>query len=344
MSVNTKINWKLLIHAAQNRLHEDEQNELQAWIAVAPEQHQQILDEMIRLYGQKGRKKKLPDRIFNRFVSRYGIQLVPETRSQPLRRVTLRAAAAIAVILVCGALFFFLNGDRLVQQYGVRSGPVNLAWKEIAAATGKQVVLTLPDGSQVRLAPGSRLRYPAAFSDTQRLVQLEGEAFFGITKNPQTPFLVRTASLTTRGLGTSCLVTAYPHDTRTSVTVVTGRVAVSRNREGVQPVLLASLNPADRIVLNLPDDSVKVTQVSAAQTAAIREGKLVFDNSSLAEVAERLRIQYGIKVHLANEQVAARRITATFDPNISMQDLSDILGEVAQLKVHHDNNNLYIGQ
>ncbi|PSK90730.1 FecR family protein [Taibaiella chishuiensis] len=342
MSVNTKINWKLLIHAAQNRLDEDERAELLAWIAVAPDRHQQILDDIARLYGQKNRKKKLPDQVFNRFISRYGIVLDPEPRSRVFRPLALRAAAAIAAILICGGLFLFLNRDWVARQYG--QGPVTLAWKEIRAATGKQVMLTLPDGSQVRLAPGSSLRYPEAFNDTQRLVQLVGSAFFEIRKNPEQPFLVQAPELTTRVLGTSFQVIAYPGETRTSVTVVTGKVAVSRNRKGQEPLLLASLSPEEKIVLNLPDDSVKVSAVSAAQATAVRDGKLVFDNSSLAEVAERLRVQYGISVHLANEQVAARRITATFDPNISMQDLSDILGEVAQLKVHHDNNNLYIGQ
>lgn len=350
LNPDTKINWRLLIHAAKNKLNEEEETALNAWIDTAPELHQKILDDIVQLYRQKDRKKKLPDKIFNRFLSRYPVTFEAEYIQGgagkriplPVRFTPLRAAAAIAILLVCGGLFFFLNKTQIARSATAASE--SLAWKEIRSATGKQVVLTLSDGSRVRLAPGSRLRYPALFGTAERRVQLEGEAFFEITKNPEKPFLVQAPQLTTRVLGTSFQVVAYPNEKHTAVTVVTGKVAVSRNRTGGQTVLLASLSPEQRLELDIQHDSSKVTALSPAQTTAIRDGKLVFDNSSLAEVAERLQVQYGITVHLADAQVGARRITATFDQNISMQDLSDILAQVARVKIRHDSNNLYIGQ
>lgn len=350
MSVNTKINWRLLINAAKNKINEEEQAALNAWINTAPERHQQIFDDVVQLYRQKSRKKKLPDTIYNRFLTQFRIALEPEERNSafgriihPFRFISLRAAAAIALLLISGSIFLFLNRNDIAQRAGWQQKPENLAWKEIRSATGKQVSLTLSDGSIVRLAPGSTLKYPVAFTGKERLVQLEGEAFFDITKNPEKPFIVKAEHLTTRVLGTSFLVVAFKNQALTSVTVVTGKVAVSRNRSSQQPQLMASLSPDQRVILNWQEDTMKVTTISPAQTAAIQEGKLVFDNNSLKEVADKLQIQYGITVHLANDEVAARRITATFDQNISMNDLTEILGQVSKLKVRHDNNSLYIG-
>ncbi len=281
---------------------------------------------------------------------RFGIDLEPEEHwnlsgriSRPLRFISLRAAAAILVLLISGSILLFLNRDRIAGQTGLLQQPETFVWKEIRAATGKQVALTLSDGSKIRLAPGSTLKYPSVFTGGERMVRLEGEAFFEITKNPEQPFIVAAEHLTTRVLGTSFLVSAFKSQALTTVTVVTGKVAVSRNRSGQQPQLMASLSPEQRVILNWQEDTMKVATISPAQTAAIRDGKLVFDNNSLKEVADKLQVQYGITVHLANEEVAARRITATFDQNISMNDLSEILGQVSKLKVRHDNNSLYIG-
>lgn len=351
MSVNTKINWRLLINAAKNNINEEEQVALNAWINLSPDLHQKILDDIVQLYRQKNRKKKLPDAIFNRFVSQYQVSLHPADQERtfrpglnPFRFISMRAAAAIALVLVCSGIFLFLNRNRIAEQAGFAQKPDALTWKEIKSATGKQVFLTLSDGSTIRLSPGSSLKYPLAFAGKERRVHLEGEAFFEITKNPEKPFIVEAAHLTTRVLGTSFQVVAFKNQALTSVTVVTGKVAVSRNRSGHQPELMASLSPDQRVLLNWEEDSMKVTTISPAQTAAIKDGKLVFDNNSLKEVAEKLQIQYGIAVHLANDEVASRRITATFDQNISMSDLSEILGQVSKLKVRHDNNDLYIGQ
>lgn len=351
MSVNTKINWRLLINAAKNNINEEEQVALNAWINLSPDLHQKILDDIVQLYRQKNRKKKLPDAIFNRFVSQYQVSLHPADQERtfrpglnPFRFISMRAAAAIALVLVCSGIFLFLNRNRIAEQAGFAQKPDALAWKEIKSATGKQVFLTLSDGSTIRLSPGSSLKYPLAFAGKERRVHLEGEAFFEITKNPEKPFIVEAAHLTTKVLGTSFQVVAFKNQALTSVTVVTGKVAVSRNRSGHQPELMASLSPDQRVLLNWEEDSMKVTTISPAQTAAIKDGKLVFDNNSLKEVAEKLQIQYGIAVHLANDEVASRRITATFDQNISMSDLSEILGQVSKLKVRHDNNDLYIGQ
>lgn len=350
MSANTKINWRLLINAAKNKINEEEQVALNAWINASPERHQQIFDDVVQLYRQKNRKKKLADTVYNRFITRYDILLHPEHQKKgfsrilrPFRSVSLRAAAAIAILLVSGSIFLLLNGNRIAEQTGLLQEQEKLVWKEIKSATGKQVSLTLSDGSAIRLAPGSTLKYPQSFSGKERLVYLEGEAFFNITKNPAKPFIVKAEHLTTRVLGTSFQVVAYKQQSMTYVTVITGKVAVSRNRKGQQSDLLASLVPDQRVLLNWEEDSVKVSTITAAQTAAIKEGKLVFDNSSLQEVADKLQVQYGITVHLGNEELAARRITATFDQNISMNDLSEILGQVSKLKVRHENNNLYIG-
>lgn len=89
---------------------------------------------------------------------------------------------------------------------------------------GEQRYVTLKDGSTVELNARSRLR--VRFSDRERTVDLiEGQALFGIAKDPQRPFVVNSGTTRIRAVGTQFDV--YRRASGTTVTVLEGRVAVS---------------------------------------------------------------------------------------------------------------------
>ena len=96
--------------------------------------------------------------------------------------------------------------------------------------TGNEaMLLNLPDRSSVLLAKNSQLEYINDTKTFERKVKLKGEAFFEIVKNPDRPFYVRTATLTTKVLGTSFLVRSFDEESRATVRVRTGKVEVTPN-------------------------------------------------------------------------------------------------------------------
>lgn len=74
----------------------------------------------------------------------------------------------------------------------------------LVATANKGIVeeVTLPDGTKVWLNNSATLRYPRKFSDTERNVYLEGEAYFKVTRNAQQPFIVESDAMRVRVLGT----------------------------------------------------------------------------------------------------------------------------------------------
>lgn len=84
--------------------------------------------------------------------------------------------------------------------------------------------LILPDGSIVDLNINSKLIYPVSFSDKQRVVQLEGEAFFKVQKNPNKVFIIKTLGKEIKVLGTSFNVKTNPKTKQVKVFVKTGKV------------------------------------------------------------------------------------------------------------------------
>ena len=74
--------------------------------------------------------------------------------------------------------------------------------KECFVANGEQKQVKLPDGTKVWLNSGSLLVYDKHFRGKRRLLFLNGEARFQVAKDPAKPFLVKTAHMTVKALGT----------------------------------------------------------------------------------------------------------------------------------------------
>lgn len=344
---HTGVNWKLLISFAEGKATAEEQQAVIRWIGEAPEERGPVVDELTALYRNRSEAdKQLSDAIFRRFRERYRIPMdqeeVPAPFLQPSRprrswRIALPAAAALALVVASTFLLLqrYRNGHEATAMKENTS-----EWKELNVRPGHQMNLTLADGSVVRLSPGSSLKYPVQFNGRNREVQLEGEAFFQIERDTAHPFIVHTGKLTTRVLGTSFLVEAYKENYSASVTVITGKVAVSKADEDI---VEAILEPNQQAIFNAGGDSVKVATVSTDVAWAIKDGKLVFDHRSIREVAAVLQHRYGVVVHLEDESAANLALTAVFEGNISLPDLLKMLEYITDFRIRQSGNDVYIG-
>src|SRR5690606_8146867 len=104
---------------------------------------------------------------------------------------------------------------------------------------GKQVHLTLPDGSKVWLNARSSLTYAVNNFEQTRTVRLEGEAYFEIFSDAAKPFRVVTDKQTVMVLGTKFNVNSYPDELGTTTTLVSGKVQV-KSQNGTGLVQLSS--------------------------------------------------------------------------------------------------------
>lgn len=92
---------------------------------------------------------------------------------------------------------------------------------------GGEYQLHLPDGTNVWLNAASSLKYPASFADAkERKVILNGEAYFEVAHNKNSPFRVVTAKQVVEVLGTHFNVNAYSNEPDTKTTLLEGSVNV----------------------------------------------------------------------------------------------------------------------
>lgn len=211
-----------------------------------------------------------------------------------------RYGAAASLLLLAGAGIFWFGRS-------MKPAAEVTAYAEYSVPTGKTAKITLPDGSRVWLNAHSRLRYPKAFQ--QRNVELEGEAYFEVHRDPAHPFVIKSGAVQTRVLGTSFNVRAYADEPEVEVAVLTGKVNVSH--EGKTSV---NLTPQQRGVFDKVSEKLVSEQVpDAGAYRSWTDDRLVLDNASLEEIGRMLHRRFGVDLAFSTEKLKNCRLTTRFD-------------------------------
>ncbi|QNL48075.1 FecR domain-containing protein [Olivibacter sp. SDN3] len=162
---------------------------------------------------------------------------------------------------------------------------------------GGQYHLVLPDGTKVWMNAASTLTYAINGSAKERLVKLEGEAYFEVTKDPQRPFRVESKGQIVEVLGTHFNINSYADEPAVKTTLVEGsvKVAGTANQQAVilQPGQQAALDEHSRL-------SVKQADISDAM--AWKNGKFSFKHSDIGTVMRQLSRWYGVEVIFQGEK------------------------------------------
>lgn len=195
--------------------------------------------------------------------------------------------------------------------------------------SGVKGFVSLPDGSRVWLNSGSELSFPAEFDTVARVVRLDGEAFFDVVSEPERPMYIECRDrIVVRVTGTEFNITSYGNDNSFSLLLVSGNLTVKDKVSGK----VYSLSSSQQ--LTVFDDSslrpVKTRPVIEDMTGW-KEGRLVFDDTSMEEVVKRLERWFGIKVVVTDECIEDYRFTATFETE-SVTRVFDILEKSSGIK------------
>jgi transmembrane sensor len=192
--------------------------------------------------------------------------------------------------------------DRLVAQQGsvnIRMWHGGLAYEKqghggsmtyntLITHNGEQYSLVLSDGTKVWLNSASSLYFPVAFDGRERRVEVSGEAYFEVAKDPGKPFYVASNGQEIEVLGTHFNVKAYPNGGAVETTLLQGKVRVNGK---------FALSPGQQAQLKNGTVSVK-DKVNVNAVIAWKDGRFNFDNADVSEVLRQLERWYDIQVVL----------------------------------------------
>lgn len=173
----------------------------------------------------------------------------------------------------------------------------------VTTAAGERIIIRLADSSVITLGPLSTVRY--SMKD-QRRVALDGLASFVVVHDTARPFVVTARNAVATDLGTEFVVRAYATDSVVDVAVKSGIVALT-GASSTQPVELRA-NELGRVHVN----GAATRGASADARLAWIDGRLVFDDASLREVAAEVSRWFDVDVRLGEGPLANRRVSATY--------------------------------
>lgn len=233
----------------------------------------------------------------------------------------IRIAAMVAGLLVtAGGAWYFTQAPEKVNQLAVK----------VPFHTTKKVIL--PDNTVITLNAGSILTYPERFTGDTREITLEGEAFFDVATDAQKPFIIHAGALNTTVLGTTFNITAYKNSPQLSVTVLSGKVAVMDTLSHKSVTVL----PKQRATFN-PGKATLITSIVDKPENAIAwsEGKLIFEETPLAEVAERLSYKYNVQIVLTGKNLSDCRFNGEFDTE-PLEEILKIITTLTETKIKRE--------
>lgn len=238
-------------------------------------------------------------------------RLEPIRRKRKILSIRYVTAAAAVLVLLIGFGWMF---------HSYRS-PARML---LASTDAETQLIRLPDGSQVTLNRHSQLSYPETFG-SERIVKLNGEAYFEVSKNPEKPFRVKTNSVTVSVLGTHFNVNAYAADSLIETTLLEGSVTVSNNTNGKQVILKPNETAVYRKssgLLTMYSDNDADNEISWCK------GILSFDNASMGEIARKLSHHFNIIIQIKGEQLRNYKLNARFKQDETLEEILDMLAPI----------------
>ena len=212
-------------------------------------------------------------------------------------KIILRYAAVFAAVLCTGGFlaYQFLNRDLTTTA----SRNVGLETKFVVPL-GQTAELQLPDGTMVWLNSGTALTYGTDFSPSNRIVTLDGEAFFTVKNDARHPFLVKTAAINIKVLGTSFNVEAYNDNLyQVNTTLINGKVEINN----IDNQKLADLLPGQMGRFSKQNGKLNITKIDTSFYTSWKEGFIMFNNTPLEEIALKMERWYNVKFVFRNQQL-----------------------------------------
>jgi ferric-dicitrate binding protein FerR (iron transport regulator) len=234
--------------------------------------------------------------------------ITQQQRSAAIKDVAPGSNKATLILASGKALMLDSSSNQVVQQgstavhlhngslqYDVQGTGAAISFNTLSTPRGGQFQVVLPDGTKAWLNAASKLRYPTAFSEKERVVELQGEGYFEIVKKEGQPFKVRVPretgnALEVLALGTSFNIMAYGDEQTLNATLVEGAVKVNLDSES------RLLQPGQQAAVSHRSSGISVQRVNTDHVIAWKNGYFSFNDADIQTVMRQLSRWYDVEV------------------------------------------------
>lgn len=244
------------------------------------------------------------------------------------------AAASIVILFAIGGYWFGQN--QILSESGSHADVI-----EFNTPRGQQSELTLPDGTFVALNYDSKLKYHISRNKRLQEVELDGEAFFRVTKNRSRTFRVITDNMSVNVLGTEFNVKAYKSDQKTETTLLEGSVEIKDIPNQKHSVLL---KPGERWSYNKTEKLQTVTRVDSRISTLWRSGEYYFEKVSFGELSKTLERMYKVNIYFQDSSLENEVYSGSIYQDDEIDELFGIINLTVPITVKKEKNEIWINK
>jgi transmembrane sensor len=192
--------------------------------------------------------------------------------------------------------------------------------------------LILPDGTIAWLNAESSVRYPLAFSDTERRVFITGETYFEVAKDKTRPFRVVTGDVTVEALGTKFNVNAYTNESHVAATLVEGSVLITKgSQENI-------LKPGQQAQLN--EGKFDIVNADINEVTAWKNDQFKFINTPIESIMRQIERWYDAEVVYRDKLTL--HLNATIERDVPVSKLLHLLEQTNEVHFKIDGKKIIV--
>ena len=253
------------------------------------------------------------------------------------RRRSRRPAIALTSILVVSAMagIIWLKSSVLAGKRQELASVQSLTKK--FTERSEQRYLLLSDSTQVWLNANSSLESPDQFNDKKREVYLSGEAYFDVKHADEIPFIIHTGKITTTVLGTAFNIKAYPYLRNVMVSVIRGKVRVSRDND-----VVAILQKGQQVKVSKEDSMVNEKNIDTEKIVFWQQGYVSYDDETIEEIVQDLEHLYNVSIDVADHSVLDLKITTSFKRSIGIDEELKLICKLIDKRLVVNRNGQYV--
>jgi ferric-dicitrate binding protein FerR (iron transport regulator) len=244
----------------------------------------------------------------------------PELQQSALRKTTWPAIRkpvyelmkAVALILLIWGGMQWLN-ERAEEE---EAPP---AFQTFFVPAGQRAELTLPDSSKVWLNAQSKITYPSRFEEGNRLITLDGEAYFDVKHRDGQAFIVKTKQMDIQVLGTEFSVIAYADEPVSEVALLKGSIALKPANSTHSYLMKVN----EHVRLN--GNKLQVYPISNYDYFKWREGLLCFDNETVENIMDKLQLYFDVTIDVKKKSILNHHYSGKFRSKDGVEQVLKVL-------------------
>lgn len=247
------------------------------------------------------------------------------------KKSKINISAFIYEVIKIAAVALVIIGIQYIVDYTKSGKNISPLYQTLYVPAGQRAELLLPDSTKIWLNACSKLIYPTSFQKDSRWVELEGEAYFEVKRDEHAPFVVRTAKMDIKVLGTEFNVLAYPQKECYEVALLKGSVKM----QSADQNLLYQMTPGE--LVRYEKGKYVAARIKELDYFKWKEGLISFYNQPISEILDKLSLYFDVKIKVLNKQFLKEHYTGKFRVKDGVEQVLKVLQREHRFSYEKDN-------